>query len=160
MGYFTFLFFWYQVFEICHIFYTYSTFQFGPDTFQGLSSHMWLVTFLLGSARAKYIFSTLPVPDENMMLNCHALQFHHEQFLAIHQPYLFSDLFLSKMYLRVRSLKLLSLCCFYPFHKLLTCQPINFTWFKISTYFFPSGRLYQILFSAFLCTKIDNHITS
>ena len=64
------------------------------------------------------------------------------------------------MYLRVRSLKLLSLCCFYPFHKLLTCQPINFTWFKISTYFFPSGRLYQILFSAFLCTKIDNHITS
>ena len=33
MGYFTFLFFWYQVFEICHIFYTYSTFQFGPDTF-------------------------------------------------------------------------------------------------------------------------------
>jgi len=64
------------------------------------------------------------------------------------------------MCLLVRSLKLLSLCCFYPFDKLLICQPINFTWFKISTYFFPSGRLYQILFSAFLCTKIDNHITS
>lgn len=107
---------------------------------------MWLVTFLLGNARAKYIFSTLPIPDENMMLKCHALQFHYEQFLAIHYPYLFSDLIPSKMNLLVRSLKLLSLCCFYPFHKLLICQPISFTWFKISTHFLPQEAFIRSCF--------------
>ena len=123
-----------------------------------LSCHMWLVTFLLGSARAKYIFSTLPIPDENMMLKCHALKFHYEQFLAIHYPYLFSDLIPSKMNLLVRSLKLLSLCCFYPFHKLLICH--QFYLVQDFNPFSPSGSLYQILFSAFLCTKIENDITS
>lgn len=70
MGYFIFLFLLHQAFEIWHVFYTNSTSQFGPATFEVLTI---LVTSILDSADLRsYV---LPVPDEKMVINCHALQF-------------------------------------------------------------------------------------
>lgn len=48
-------FFSFDVFKVCYVFYTYSTFQFGPVTLLVLKNHMWPVTAFLDSASVNEI---------------------------------------------------------------------------------------------------------